>query len=100
MAQSHQGVTLVSSHPGPAFDGSYAAIIHWQIADAASNTGSFLESLVLSGDITAVLAAWRSAERCLSDHLEVGPERARLKLQITHLRARYHHLFDAAADAR
>ncbi len=51
------------------------------------------------GQMTAVLAAWRSAERSLAMHLESGPERDRLRVQVTHMRARYHLLFEATLGA-
>ena len=84
MAQSHHRVTQVVSGLPRAFDGSHAAIIEWQVVRTAPT------------EMAAVLAAWRSAERALGDHIEDGPERARLKLQINRLRAKYHHLFEAA----
>ena len=49
--------------------------------------------------MTAVLDAWRSAERSLTSRLESGSERDRLRLQVVHLRAKYHSLFEAVSDA-
>jgi hypothetical protein len=47
--------------------------------------------------MTAVLDAWRSAERCLAMHLESGPERDRLRVQVTCLRTKYHLLFETTS---
>jgi len=100
MAQSHHGVNQVSPDVRHAFDSSYSAIIEWHVTGTAFQTGSAVERLFVRPEMAAVLAAWRAAERSLGNHLETGPERARLKLQLVHLRTKYHQLFEAGSGGR
>lgn len=79
---------------------SNSTINEWQVSRVAVAPDAGPAVRDGSGrEMTAVLDAWRSALRSLAMHLESGPERDRLMVQVTHLRAKYHCLFEAALDA-
>jgi hypothetical protein len=81
--------------PGP-----FPTLIEWHVRQVAGTRDSALGWPAQDGgQMTAVLDAWRSAERSLAMHLESGPERDRLRFQVACLRAKYHCLFEATPDA-
>jgi len=100
MAQvQHRARSALDTGPRP-FPSPWTSILEWQVSRVAvareSGAGWSAEH---RDQMTAVLDAWRSAEHSLTSHLESGPERDRLRLQVAHLRAKYHCLFEAASDA-
>jgi hypothetical protein len=99
MAQSPRRVTLARGSTGVPLESSFAATIRWQVANAALAQETAPNRLDVVDQTAAVLAAWRSAERSLSDHLEAGPDRDRLRGQVMYLRAKYQRLIEAEADS-
>ena len=99
MAQSPHRPYLARGNSGVPLDSSFAATIRWQVANAALAQETGLDRSDGFEQMAAVLAAWRSAERSLGDHLEAGPDRDRLRAQVTYLRAKYHRLIEAEEDA-
>ncbi|HEY5488759.1 MAG TPA: hypothetical protein VIK00_02890 [Candidatus Limnocylindrales bacterium] len=103
MAQFQFTVSAPASAPPTGSRGpdvsSFAGIIEWHIASAALAREAARAQPVLSGEVAGVLATWRAAERQLCNHLEAGPERARLTAETVRLRAEYQRLFRARWDA-
>lgn len=99
MAQSQLAISSPAAGSRGASPSSFAAIIEWQITGAALGREAARVQPKTTGETAAVLGAWRAAERSLGDHLETGPQRARLMAEVARLRAKYHRLFEARCGA-